>query len=93
MKKFFLVLLYTFKHILKMLLIIGISWVIAAGILWFIAMVLEIEAGLVYIICVALGLIAVAAMEAHTEVTERLKEQELASELENERRNRFFMEN
>jgi hypothetical protein len=32
-------------------------------------------------------------MEAHTEVNERLKEQELADELDKERRNRFFMEN
>ena len=93
MKKFFLIVLYTLKHLLKMILIAGLAWVIAAGILWFIELLFEIEAALAYVVFIALGLIAVAAMEAHTEVNERLKEQELADELDKERRNRFFMEN
>lgn len=93
MKKFFLIVLYTLKHLLKMILIAGLAWLIAAGILWFIELLFEIEAALAYVVFIALGLIAVAAMEAHTEVNERLKEQELADELDKERRNRFFMEN
>ena len=35
MKKFFLIVLYTLKHLFKMLFIIGVSWLIAAGIIWF----------------------------------------------------------
>ena len=93
MKKFFLIVLYTFKHLLKMILIAGLAWLISAGILWFIELLFEIEAALAYVVFIALSLIAVAAMEAHTEVNERLKEQELADELDKERRNRFFMEN
>ena len=56
-------------------------------------LLLEIEAGLAFVCFIILALISVAAMEAHTEVNERLKEQELADELDKERRNRFFMEN
>lgn len=93
MKKFFLIVLYTIKHLLKMILIAGLAWLIAAGILWFIELLFEIEAALAYVVFITLSLIAVAAMEAHTEVNERLKEQELADELDKERRNRFFMEN
>lgn len=93
MKKFFLIVLYTFKHLLKMILIAGLAWLIAAGILWFIELLFEIEAALAYVVFIVLSLIAVAAMEAHTEVNERLKEQELADELDKERRDRFFMEN
>ena len=93
MKKFFLIVLYTLKHLFKMLFIIGTSWLIGAGIIWFLELLLEIEAGLAFVCFIVLALISVAAMEAHTEVNERLKEQELADESDKERRNRFFMEN
>ena len=93
MKKFFLIVLYTLKHLFKMLFLIGISWATVAGIILFLELLLEIKASLAFGCFIILALISIAIMEAHTEVNEKLKEQELTNELDKERRNRFFMEN
>ena len=53
----FLIILYTFKHLLKMAFIIGVSWLIAAGIIWFLELLLEIEAGLAFVCFIILALI------------------------------------
>ena len=63
MKKFFLIVLYTLKHLFKMLFIIGVSWLIAAGIIWFLELLLEIEAGLAFVCFIILALITVCAIE------------------------------
>lgn len=73
MKKFLLIILYTLKHLFKMLLIIYISWLISIVIIWCLDLLFGIEANLAFICftiitLIAVSLISIAAINAHTEI-------------------------
>ena len=93
MKKIAIIFLLTIKHLFIMTITVIISSLIAMGILQLIELIFTIPTGIMFLSAMIFSYIGVSLWEAIDEYREKEYEHKLEHDLEDERRNRFFMEN
>ena len=93
MKKITIIFLLTIKHLFIMTITVIISSLIAMGILQLIELIFTIPAGIMFLSAIAFSYVGISLWGAIDEYREKEYEHKLEHDLEDERRNRFFMEN
>ena len=93
MKKIAIIFLLTIKHLFVMTITVIVSAFAAMGVFQLIELLFTIPPGIMLILAIIFGYFGVALWGAIDEYKEKEYEHKLEHDLEDERRNRFFMEN
>lgn len=93
LKKIVIIFLLTIKRLFIMTATVIISFFVALAVFQLIELLFTVPPGVMIILVIAFGYIGVALWGAIDEYREKEYEHKLEHDLEDERRNRFFMEN
>ena len=93
LKKIAIIFLLTIKHLFVMAMTVVVSTFAAMGVFQLIELLFTIPPGVMLILVFVFGYVGIALWGAIDEYKEKEYEHKLEHDLEDERRNRFFMEN